>query len=225
MDEASTPDTAVGARMAEIRRQRDLTQDEFLELMHASGVTWTRTTLSRIEGGQRALKAAELFVAAEVLGVSSDEFNPRNDPFVYASERQRARLRSAQIRARESAFSVDDEETALNSLMLANELRSGRTSFVVHGNPVQFLRGLSRALGGVLDLSEVRQHIGIPNSEYVRALGGREHQSYPLGDRVEFLAKADNDVYGNLFRSVFPDLKFVDSETNSLTVDGLDAEG
>lgn len=219
-------DAAVGARIAEMRKQKALTQDAFLDLMEASDVSWTRTILSRIEGGQRALKAAELFVVAEALDIPVDDLNPRTNELAYVIQRQRAKLRNSVRRAREAAHTMRMHREGLTALVLLDELRSGRTTFIVKGSPVRFVYGVALAMERSEDMASVHKVIGIDDKEYKEALGRRALSStdmlkFKSADREAARFEVDNDIYRRLLQKLYPDLKF-DEGHPSLSVDDLD---
>jgi transcriptional regulator with XRE-family HTH domain len=63
--------TAVGRRISEIRSKKDLFQQEFARRMGLS-----RTSVSNIECGTRALFLDQVYQAADVLGVDAHELLP-----------------------------------------------------------------------------------------------------------------------------------------------------
>jgi transcriptional regulator with XRE-family HTH domain len=66
-----------GDRMRELREARDMSQDEFARLARQRGLTkWKRSTIAKIEAGQRELKAGELLLLPFVLQVPFDEVIP-----------------------------------------------------------------------------------------------------------------------------------------------------
>ena len=122
------PDAAVGQRVAELRKQKALRQDEFLALLAARGVDWTQTTLSRVEGGKRALKATEAFAVADALGVEVSQLNPAAGGLYYEIQSHRLKYREATAAARRAIGSARRVRAeGLVALNLANEIQSGRT--------------------------------------------------------------------------------------------------
>lgn len=63
-----------GDRMGELRGA--MPQDEFARLARRAGLKWTRSTVTKIESGQRELKAAEFLLLPYVLHVRFDELIP-----------------------------------------------------------------------------------------------------------------------------------------------------
>lgn len=68
---------SLGDRMRQLREQRGMPQDEFARLARQRGLDkWTRSTVAKIEGGQRELKAGELLLLPYVLRVALEELIP-----------------------------------------------------------------------------------------------------------------------------------------------------
>jgi len=63
-----------GDRIRELRG--DIPQDEFARLARQAGLIWTRSTVAKLEGGQRDLKAGELALLPYVLPVAFAEWFP-----------------------------------------------------------------------------------------------------------------------------------------------------
>ncbi len=235
--DGESADAAVGDRIAETRRQKALRQEDFLELLEARGLSWTRTTLSRIESGQRALKAVELFVVADVLGISADELNPESGSLPYAIQRQRARYRAAAMKTAVSAKVAQATKDGLVAVLLANELCSGRTSFVVHGTPLTFMSALGSAVrpddqqissADTDDWSQVHKILGLDHDEYLK-----KHKRFVNVSVAKKLVTNKNNsrddvreyfngIYDQLLSARFPELKFVGKGDEPLTVDGLE---
>lgn len=235
---SENPDLAVGERIAEVRRQKDLRQDDFLELLAARGVAWTRSTLSRIESGLRALKATELFVVADVLGISADKLNPESGSLPYAIQRQRTRLVEASSRADRSIKAAERARDGLVALLLVHELNSGKTSFVVHGTPAKFVDAVRYAAASEEENSpratssgelsrDVQQRWSKVHS--LIGLDADEFEKISLRVAEQFVKNGESDnydgifeqTYDELFAKCFPDLKFVGNGDGPLYVDGL----
>ena len=217
-------DRAVGDRIAETRRQKALRQEDFLEKLAVRGVSWTRTTLSRIESGQRALKAIELFTVADALGISADKLNPESGSLPYAIQRQRVRYREATNLAESSAKSAEWVREGLTALLLANEIRSGNTAFTVHGTPERFMFALGTSFFSdeqEFMVSEVQKVLGLDPGEFTQY--HIEHQE-KARSRDEDTEHPDTlaETYNRIFSEHFPELKFVGDGSEALTVDGLE---
>lgn len=232
MDETNT-DVTIGARIAELRRQKGMTQDDFLGVMSASGFPWTRTVLSRIESGQRSLKAAELFAVAAALEIQSDDLNPVADALTDAYKRQLAYYRRHVDRAADIERDVRESRERLVAVTLAIKLRSGTTEFVVHGTPARFVNVLASVVG-VRTLGEALTIIGINDARFKQAIDRRKIASGVKGlwgfifsdddQRHGFANKLIEDAIADLLAEFFPGLEFVDQPWLTLAVDGLEFE-
>jgi transcriptional regulator with XRE-family HTH domain len=210
-------DRAIGVRIAETRQQKDLRQEDFLTLLEARGVSWTRTTLSRIESGQRSLKATELFAVADALGMSADVLNPESGTLSYAIQRQSIRYREKKDDLR---LVVEETEMArgnLEALLLMREIVAGNTRFVVHGTPGEFIETLMLAFAESLNednaLRYLHDDLGIDHDEYVAQTGRSSPPEFGFED-------VDYEVYQKLFTARFPDLRFT-GENKGFSVEGL----
>ncbi|WP_285034586.1 helix-turn-helix transcriptional regulator [Mycolicibacterium sp. lyk4-40-TYG-92] len=232
VDEASA-DVALGARIAELRRQKQMTQEDFLALMAGSGFSWTRTVLSRIETGQRSLKAAELFAVAGALEIQVDDLNPAADALADAYKRQLGYYRRYVIRAADIERDVRESRERLVAAALAIKLRSGSTAFVVHGTPARFIHILASVVG-VRTLGEALTVIGIDAANFKLAIERRKIASgfkglwgfifSDEGQRHGFANKLMEDAIADLLAEFFPGLEFVDQQWLGLSVDGLEFE-
>lgn len=74
----ATPyDEAIGKALRSARAAAELSQDEMAQAMTVgAGLSWRQTTVAKIERGARALSAAELWAAAETLGVELHSLVP-----------------------------------------------------------------------------------------------------------------------------------------------------
>ena len=66
--------TTIGQRLRQVRRMRDMTQDDLGE-----AVGMVRTAVAKIENGYRQMTATELFSIARVLCVAPETFDPDSD--------------------------------------------------------------------------------------------------------------------------------------------------
>lgn len=228
-------DAAVGERIAELRKQKDLRQEDFMDLLEARGLSWTRATLSRIEGGQRALRAAELFVVADTLGVDVNQLNPMATQMGYQIESARVRYRQRVEDARQSFAFARTEREQLVALRLANKIQSGRSDFVVSGTPFGFIfqltKALTKSIGGkplpglsVGDLDIGARAIGFDDEEVLREMETVAREKYPDTKKPpQFRLKSE--VYERLIARRYPGLKFVgnadDHSRADLSVDGI----
>ncbi|MCV7300863.1 helix-turn-helix transcriptional regulator [Mycobacterium barrassiae] len=210
-------DRAIGVRIAEARQQKDLRQEDFLTSLEARGVSWTRTTLSRIESGQRALKATELFAVADALGMSADALNPESGTLSYAIQRQSIRYREKRQGLRLIAEETEMARSDLEALLLMREIISGNTAFVVHGTAGQFMEILELTFTELLSedsaLRYLHDELGIDHDEYLALAGRSSPPEYEFED-------ADYAAYQVLFSTRFPDLRFT-GESKNFSVDNL----
>lgn len=220
------PDAAVGQRVAELRKQKALRQDEFLALLAARGVDWTQTTLSRVEGGKRALKATEAFAVADALGVEVSQLNPAAGGLYYEIQSHRLKYREATAAARRAIGSARRVRAGLVALNLANEIQSGRTAFTVHGTPHTFINELSRSLSqrddGVYRTDDGERAIGLDTDEVRRefeSLVVAEFADAEPPDEDHF--RLMNAAYEKVFASHLPLLTFTGEEHVDLAVDGV----
>jgi transcriptional regulator with XRE-family HTH domain len=237
------PDSAVGQRVAELRRQKGLRQEDFLELLEARGVGWTQATLSRVEGGKRALKATEAFAVADALGADVAQLNPAGGGLFYQIQSHRLKYREAQSATRTAAALEHNLRERLIALSLAEEIQSGRSEFTVHGSPRRFVQLVSQALSpeerafafypyGDIGIGNVEVQseynwltaIGIDSAEVqteYNSLAVTEFgHAQPAGDDHFRLL---GEVYRKVFARHLPSLKFADETTTTpFTVDGID---
>jgi transcriptional regulator with XRE-family HTH domain len=238
-------DAEVGKRVAELRRQKDLRQEDFLELLEGLGVSWTQATLSRVEGGKRALKATELFAVADALGIGADKLNPQAGTLPYAIHRQREKFRAQATRAKDYADFARQAKEALLALLLTRELLAGNTTFVVHGRASTFLLALAEGLrssgedgfGYQFDKIAISV-LGLDQGDLYGQIESLKKQfsapavdkfngaifaglSVPNGPEYDAI-QAVNRTYEQLLEARFPGLKFEDAPPDALTVEGLD---
>lgn len=231
----ANPDLVVGQRIAEMRQRRGLRQDDLLDLLAARGLGWTRTVLSRVESGQRALKATELFVISDALGLSTDALNPESGRLPYAIQRQRARWKSADKEADKQVRLANEAHDGLVALLLAAEIANGNRSFIVHGTPRTFMLALINALSpdderysddAAREAKHYAAHrlLGLNQARY-RELVQQESKTQDSGGHPaaepppHFLAVP----YRVLFAEQFPELSFEGDESSPrLCVPGLD---
>ena len=66
-------DRMLGARIAEIRVHKELTQDQLAARLQVRGCDLSRSVLGKIEVGQRHIYSHEIKLFKEVLGVEYDD--------------------------------------------------------------------------------------------------------------------------------------------------------
>lgn len=66
-------DKLVGQKIREFRISRHLTQDQFAARLQINGCDLTRSTIAKLESGQRHIYLYELKAITEVLKVSFDD--------------------------------------------------------------------------------------------------------------------------------------------------------
>jgi transcriptional regulator with XRE-family HTH domain len=236
-------DLAVGQRIADLRQQAGLRQEDLVNLLNTHGLDWTRTILSRVESGQRSLKATELFVVAQTLGISVDKLNPIFGLLPYEIEKKRAELRSAKSAEARASLRVSALKEELVPLILASEIRSGRSDYVVHGTPVQFVVMLMRDFyhRGECPFEEqtvnVNSILGFDQQEFLKLYqlhhGKLRNAGATLAQDVGLMKKnsyASNlrrmykefgKPYKSLFEKHYPLLRFVGDDEGPFVVDGL----
>ena len=67
-------DVPLGCNIQKVRVEKGLTQDQLVAKMQIHGSTMSRSTLANIEAGSRNIKASDLKIIKELLGVSYQEF-------------------------------------------------------------------------------------------------------------------------------------------------------
>lgn len=67
-------DVHLGCNIARVRIDKGLTQDQLVAKMQIHGSSMSRSTLANIEAGNRNIKATDLKIIKELLGVSYQEF-------------------------------------------------------------------------------------------------------------------------------------------------------
>ncbi|WP_074341764.1 helix-turn-helix domain-containing protein [Mycobacteroides abscessus] len=219
------PDTAVGQRIAELRAQKGLRQEDFLRLLDARGIEWTQATLSRIEGGKRALRATEAFAVADALAVDVSQLNPATSGLYYRIQQYRLRYREAKVEADRAVANMRQIEDRLLALMVANEINRGRTKLTVHGTAEELIYLLAQAVSqkpsGVFMPSEGAALIGVDHDLIERDYEAQVAEKYGAAaepsdrDFHEFWAAA----YARALSQTYPDLVFI--EGDRFAVDGL----
>lgn len=69
-----TEDEEIGARIAACRERAGISMREMARQMTARGWRWSPTTASKVESGDRPLRASEVVPLAEVLGAHPLDF-------------------------------------------------------------------------------------------------------------------------------------------------------
>lgn len=67
-------DVHLGCNIQRVRIDKGLTQDQLVAKMQIQGSSMSRSTLANIEAGNRNIKATDLKIIKELLGVSYQEF-------------------------------------------------------------------------------------------------------------------------------------------------------
>jgi transcriptional regulator with XRE-family HTH domain len=68
----------IGPQVRKLREAKGWTQDELAVKVQLFGWDTSRLSVTRLENGERRVPDVELFVFAQVLGVSADDWFPRN---------------------------------------------------------------------------------------------------------------------------------------------------
>lgn len=224
------PDEAVGQRVADLRRQKELRQEDFLALLEARGVAWTQTTLSRVEGGKRALKATELFAVADALGVDVAQLNPGGSRLYYQIQSARLKYSEALAQTRAAQHRTDQQRRLLLALLLANELSEGRAEHTVRGwSPMDFIHDLALALSPHehrWQIGEGLSVLGIEEDEIAHErdlLLAEEFPNVPA-NRVDDddHQRAEDRAAEIVLARHFPQLTFTDAELRTAVVEGLE---
>lgn len=242
MTENVDVDAIIGKTIADLREQRGVRQDALIEMLARHGVSWTRTVLSRVEAGRRALKWSEGLALAEALGVDPADLGGRELPDPLQIRIQRARIQYLErTRYYTSAERrLEDVKEGLSALLLAEGLISGELqTATVRGVPPQFVFLLGAWVadpdhGIASDAVDSER----PTSHWVRSAGRRklalDTLRLPVDEKVENLTEeADPDFeirsthYLELFESRYPELVFTAPSTSDFrfSVDNLDLGG
>jgi transcriptional regulator with XRE-family HTH domain len=71
--EPQRPDVVFGRRLSYLRQQAELTQQQLADVMREAGVKMHRSTIGKIEAGERVVSIGEAAQFAEVLGIDLRE--------------------------------------------------------------------------------------------------------------------------------------------------------
>ena len=104
----------LAAKVLAARQALGLTQEALCERLNQRGLGWAQQTLWKVENCRRSIKATELYVLADSLGVDVRDFASPSDDF------RRATL-LARMRAAEAAL----EAATLECQQVAAELDAG----------------------------------------------------------------------------------------------------
>lgn len=221
-------ETAIGQRVAHLRSERGLRQEDFLPLLEARGVKWTQTVLSRVEGGKRSLKATEAFAVADALGVSADLLNPVAGSLGYSVESYRLKYREAKGAAERAAGIAEQIKNQLVALWLANELSQGRADFTVYGTPGDFIALLAEALSPVVGMwrdDDAYRALGLNPDAVEEEFQARAKDRFGDEERLaddEYFQLRD-EAEGVVLARKFPALKFV-GMGSGFAIEGIMAE-
>lgn len=203
MDE---PDAAVGRRLAELRQQKGLRQEDFLVLLEARGVRWTQTVLSRVEGGKRALKATELFVVADALDIEAGELNPVRDTIFRRLQSLRLKYYEACTNAGRAQAAASRAKERLTALTLGREIQEGNYDFTVRGTPDRFRELIFESLtgaSGLISADAARELFGHENVDRAVASKPAMASSPPKMSLQEFDSEM-RMVYADVFTDWLP---------------------
>ncbi|HVA19353.1 MAG TPA: helix-turn-helix transcriptional regulator [Solirubrobacteraceae bacterium] len=109
-EQTSVSRSQIGERIRELREERSITQERL-----ASVLGLTKSSVSRIESGERGLAAVELAALADDLGVTADYllFGEREGEFMLRADGETAGVEDAQRFAREIAQDIEFVEALL----------------------------------------------------------------------------------------------------------------
>ncbi|MDO3247973.1 helix-turn-helix domain-containing protein [Mycobacteroides abscessus subsp. abscessus] len=220
------PDTAVGQRIAELRAQKGMRQEDFLRLLDARGIEWTQATLSRIEGGKRALRATEAFAVADALAVDVSQLNPATSDLYYRIQQYRLRYREAKSAANRAVANMREIEERLLALMVAHEINQGRVKLTIHGTADDLISLLAQSVsqrpGGVYMPSEGAALIGIDHSLAERDYQDQVAEKYGPDEEPsdEDYAEFWDAAYARAFSRIYPDITFVGGD-GAFAVEGM----
>jgi transcriptional regulator with XRE-family HTH domain len=71
--EPQRPDVVFGRRLSYLRQQAELTQQQLADVMREAGVKMHRSTIGKIEAGERVVSIGEAAQFAKVLGIDLRE--------------------------------------------------------------------------------------------------------------------------------------------------------
>jgi transcriptional regulator with XRE-family HTH domain len=66
-----------GGRLKEVREALGISQDALARTARRFGISWTRSTVAKVEAGQRELKVTEWFALLQLLRVSGSDLVPK----------------------------------------------------------------------------------------------------------------------------------------------------
>lgn len=229
----------VGGRIADLRQQRALRQEDFLELLATQGVSWTRTVLSRVESGSRALKWTEGMAIAQVLGVDPSALGSESAPTEIDMQIQTMRIKRSDALRRQQQATADLKRinSGLSSMLLLAGLRSNATDveYNVHGSSAQFIYLLAAWFTDPVDGGWAYGENGY--STWTVTGDGRRKALEALGisleeefdDSVDFDSAEESDAaenahYREVLRQHFPNVTFTEAEPpgGTFAVDGID---
>jgi transcriptional regulator with XRE-family HTH domain len=116
-------DAAFGRRLRYLREEAGLTQQQLADVMRETGAKMHRSTIGKIEAGERVMSIGEGAQFADVLGVNLTELiTVRNSRLVPAQ----LKVRSLEYRAAEYARQRDEAQVLLDDTLAKLEDARGR---------------------------------------------------------------------------------------------------
>jgi transcriptional regulator with XRE-family HTH domain len=112
--EPQRPDVVFGRRLSYLRQQAELTQQQLADVMREAGVKMHRSTIGKIEAGERVVSIGEAAQFAKVLGIDLRELmNVGRTRLVMAQ----LKVASLEYRAGEYARQRDEAQILLDDTL------------------------------------------------------------------------------------------------------------
>ena len=237
MPDKTESDAEIGQRIAQLRQERALRQEDFLELLAAAGVQWTRSVLSRVASGLRPLRWSEGVGVAAALGVELSDLATGVDELTNLERlivRYRAKRRESSEAMLNARIAVGSCETFVSVISVTVSLRRRPMSeFTIHSTARNFVLRLASAIHGQLfvgfspydyndedlraaedALSFDSPYLGWSESPPLKQVSNTEWRDEHLDD--------ENDFYTRQFAEKFPNVTFTDFRGSTLVrVDGI----
>lgn len=216
-----TPDEQIGKRIAAFRKERDLSQAEFLRLLRTRGIDWNQATLSRIEGGSRALKLVEAFAVSDLLNIDPRDLGPDTSNLGYRIESVKLQLNELKTVAAQAIRNRNHTRNGLAALLLARSLRAGEDNYTVDSTAVEFVTLLAQWATPGRDDPWKGSYRFEDAADILRVRNDFEpHQEYSEDESDDYAEALEAQVRSTLSLK-YPRLKFTGRESDLFLVPGL----
>lgn len=211
-----TPDEQIGKRIAEFRKERHMSQAEFLKLLRTRGIDWNQATLSRIEGGSRSMKLIEAFIISDALSIEPRDLLPQTSNLGYRIESLKLQFNDLNAEVEHAIRRRNNARNGLAALLLARSLRAGNDNYTADGSALEFMFLVATygeptnnaSLTGIDRLPDAARILGIDPAEL--SLDSAEGFTSDLEQTVRL---AINRMY--------PRLRFTGRDSGLFSVKGL----